>query len=704
MKDSRKIRLFDYEKADLIYIGFIILLAFIIFLPGLRAGRIMLPFPDDIYFDPGISYNTPIIEAFPTGSDVNLEFQPWNDYACERLNNGEMPYWNPYNLCGAPFFANSLNQLTYIPRLIFSLILPSENVLTALALMHFLLCGIGFYYFLKAFDISPIAAGIASFVLMFKFSDPTIMMMPPQALTLAYMPLCLLLGVKIIRGGRWLWVLLLAICMSCVMSSGYPIFFVHMSYLGLALLIWEYFRLRKSEGGIPRGAIPKILTVVILSVLFSLTQLLPLLRLISLSSERSAAGQMGMHFSFHLGVLVFMLFRDGTAPFSFEHPFGNLQNFDNLYIGILPFMLALPLFGQWRRKGYLFFIIAAVIAGIICFSKTPFHTVMRYLPGFGISPVPPLPVFFFCLVTALGFTIDHLCRPYGILSKRRLLPFVLAIIIIILLVNLAPLMKRSTTFYTSEHSLALKCKEYRKNDVGEQADPPRFFDNTNTSFMSANINIYPRIRLVQGYDSLILKHFIDEYAEHFPDRIQRGRRIVGGGYQPMPIDDFLYIEPYEEPWYFSYYGADGIISEPWEVGDWDVYEINGIKLHTVYMEGVVEASYGSRGMGKVIRKGPELLVHENIFSTLTSDYSISETYYPGWVYRFENENVTHLVQMDDKGFMMIPNIQPGDQRVEIFYEPSLERRGFILTIISFVLGGAFVLFMDKRSRLKNPDA
>ena len=91
MKESRKISLFDYEKTDWIYIGFIILLALIFFLPGLRPGLIMLPFPDDIYFDPGISYNTPINDAFPTGSDVNLEFQPWNDYACERLKNGEMP-------------------------------------------------------------------------------------------------------------------------------------------------------------------------------------------------------------------------------------------------------------------------------------------------------------------------------------------------------------------------------------------------------------------------------------------------------------------------------------------------------------------------------------------------------------------------------------------------------------------------------------
>jgi hypothetical protein len=49
MSGNRKIRLFDYEKSDLIFIGFLIILALWLFAPGLRAERIMLPFSDELF-------------------------------------------------------------------------------------------------------------------------------------------------------------------------------------------------------------------------------------------------------------------------------------------------------------------------------------------------------------------------------------------------------------------------------------------------------------------------------------------------------------------------------------------------------------------------------------------------------------------------------------------------------------------------------
>ena len=102
--------------------------------------------------------------------------------------------------------------------------------MTILALLHFLLAGVGFYYLLKAFDVCPLASGLATLVLLFKFSHPNVMMVPITALTLAFTPICLLLVIKLLRGGRWLFALYLAICLSCVISSGYPVFTAHFLY------------------------------------------------------------------------------------------------------------------------------------------------------------------------------------------------------------------------------------------------------------------------------------------------------------------------------------------------------------------------------------------------------------------------------------------------------------------------------------------
>ncbi len=104
MRDARKIKLFDYEPEDWIFLGLMILVALWMFIPGLRADRMMLPMPDDIFFDSSRAYDLEYGEV-PT-SDVNVMYQPWNDYACERLKAGEIPFWDPYNLCGTPFFAS----------------------------------------------------------------------------------------------------------------------------------------------------------------------------------------------------------------------------------------------------------------------------------------------------------------------------------------------------------------------------------------------------------------------------------------------------------------------------------------------------------------------------------------------------------------------------------------------------------------------
>jgi len=92
----RRTRLLDYEKADLVFIGFLIILSLWLFLPGLQSNRIMLVTPDD-FFVRETGYDTPYGAVI---TDINVMYQPWNDYACGRLKAGQFPYWNPYVLCG----------------------------------------------------------------------------------------------------------------------------------------------------------------------------------------------------------------------------------------------------------------------------------------------------------------------------------------------------------------------------------------------------------------------------------------------------------------------------------------------------------------------------------------------------------------------------------------------------------------------------
>ncbi len=734
MGKAVKIRLFDYDKTDLFFFGLLVALTLWLFAPGLNSSRMMLPYPDDIYVEGTYGYSM-FYEDFIMW-DPNLEYQPWNDYACERLKDGGMPFWNPYNLCGTPFFASSLHQLTYIPRLFFSIILPSQCVITALAILHFLLVGIGFFYLLKAYDISPVAAGIATFVLLFKFSHPVIMMSPPLGLTMAYTTLCLLLVIKLIRGGRWLFALYLAVCLSCVISSGYPVYVVHLLYLSLAILIFEFFRLRKSLTR-PALGVCKVAFGAVLSILISLTQLLPLV-LFSLSSARLQF--FGEHLTpfwnpaSYLQYVLYqnILFLPKTEGLSYIPAFES----GHLYLGIAPLLITLPFLGQWRDRAYSFFLAAGIVAGILTFSLTATDFALQYLPGFGISPSAPIPVFFFCVIAAFGVSLNHILKHRDIPSKPWLaaffvativltaLPLVLGliknsfpanfainytiftatsfliglgilikrwngntkplsvIIIIVLLATLLSPMKTWTRFFGPEGSWGLRCNEFFAGRDRYPLDKPRYFNATGTTMLAANINIYPRMRFVQGYDSLVLKHFTDQYQEHIPGGVLWGRRLIA-------------LEGETPGDYLGYAGVGKVILNPRYQAD-KTYE-EAVDIGILVREYPFKECSAIDAQCEMHRVNPEL-IEISIDAGSDTEIRVSETYYPAWRYRIDGGSDSHPARLGEKGFMVIPDITPGQHMIELFYDPWLEKLGLMLAAVSFVIGLMVIMRLEHVTR------
>jgi len=729
------VKLFDYEKADLIYFGSLLILSLWLFMPGFHADRIMMPFPDDMFTNEELGYTVSYDTTFPIGADVNLEYQPWNDYTCERLKQGHIPFWNPYNLCGTPFFANSLNQLTYIPRLILSLILPAVTVLTALAFLHFLLMGIGSYYLMKAYRVSPIAAGAAAFILLFKYTPPTIMMMPPLALTLALMPLGLLFAVKLMRGGRWLYAIYLGVCLSCLISSGYPVFTIHFLYFGIALVIFEYLYPQNSGNTNRKVGLYKIICGAILGLSFSLAQIIPTVQFYLLSSRPPIMGDISAHAHFmfaHLGMMIYQSLLFPSVSRTNVHTFA--QNLGNLYLGAVPFLLPLPLYGQWNNRAYRFFFGSSIIAALISFSTPLFHAAQRFIPGFGLSPVQPFPLFFFCFIFALGLSIDHLLKiikkpsrlqvilivivgalialiPYPVILLRRepenFIPnyivflfsevliliaillqmykrrtkFFASALLIVLAINLLPPMRRWVTFYGPENSLGLKC--HNSGSTGNYGlDKPRYYNATGTSFLSSNINIYPRLRLVQGYDSLVLKSFVDEFSKYIPKGVKRSRRLINNAGE---APDGLLRET----------GAGRVIHNPL-IEPVGARETAGcLELYTTdvsYPECTI-----TNGTCEMHRISPEC-IDITIDANQAADLKVAETYYPGWRYRLDGNPQAYKVQQSDEGFMKVPDISPGTKKATLFYDPRLERLGLILASLSFVIGIVFILLLDKRAK------
>src|SRR5262245_60318412 len=73
-----------------------------------------------------------------------------------RENLGEL-FWNPYQNCGQPFFANPLTGLLYPPHLLF-LVLEPVMALRAVTIVNLCVAGIGAYVLLRELGVGRTAA------------------------------------------------------------------------------------------------------------------------------------------------------------------------------------------------------------------------------------------------------------------------------------------------------------------------------------------------------------------------------------------------------------------------------------------------------------------------------------------------------------------------------------------------------------------
>jgi len=123
--------------------------------PVLLGGRILLPGGVE-------SWSASDSQA----EDVHRDTPAWDAIArCyparvllgRAIRSGELPLWNPHQMCGAPFLADGRNAVLYPPNLLFA-ILPPEWALGLLAALHLFAAGAFTYVFLRGLNISPAAS------------------------------------------------------------------------------------------------------------------------------------------------------------------------------------------------------------------------------------------------------------------------------------------------------------------------------------------------------------------------------------------------------------------------------------------------------------------------------------------------------------------------------------------------------------------
>jgi hypothetical protein len=92
---------------------------------------------------------THIVPWNPLLWDGIAEFYPWRLFAAESLRHGWIPLWNPHQLCGTPFVANSQSAVFYPLNLLF-VVLPVARAFGVSVWLHLALTGLFLYGYLRS--------------------------------------------------------------------------------------------------------------------------------------------------------------------------------------------------------------------------------------------------------------------------------------------------------------------------------------------------------------------------------------------------------------------------------------------------------------------------------------------------------------------------------------------------------------------------
>lgn len=210
------------------------------FLPGLLAG--------EYYSASGLLQ---LFEVFAFDAefvrqsiayDSMEQFEPWITFATKSLNNGFLPYWNPYQAGGVPLIANMQSAVFYPPNIGVFVFGPRVGNAVAFGLELFFL-GYATYAYLRSMSIEHFPATIV--MIAATFSGFAIHWLYwPHGNALFAVPLGLLAINKLTRTIDGRWVALLSIACAIPILGGFPGTAVQ---IGLLFVVYGTYRLLACE-------------------------------------------------------------------------------------------------------------------------------------------------------------------------------------------------------------------------------------------------------------------------------------------------------------------------------------------------------------------------------------------------------------------------------------------------------------------------
>ncbi len=392
--------------------------------------------------------------------DIFRYYHPAKFFAAESIQNGQIPFWNPYNYCGMPFLATLQHALFY-PLSLLCYLLPFNLGFKYFFIIHFLLGGIFMYLLCRHLRLDRFSSFISSIIFTFSGYLISTLNLLTTLSAVIWVPLIFLFFSVAIGNGtcerqkiKWYFSLLVGILLSFQFFSGQPdIVFITLQMLGIFLLYkiiilfytryrYEKFRDTSHFEPIPQGekeeregscrrrqpnlrqiqkgdyySLMKMFMPLLVSIicffLFITIQSIPFKELINYSTRSSGVTfERVTYWSLHPLELIGWVIPSFSRILLAGSKYGIGQLWlRNFYIGILSFvMVVLALKSNKKRIVYFFVILGAIFLSLSLGKFTPFYNFLfRFTPGFSLIRYPVKFMFLinFSLVILAGMGLDY---------------------------------------------------------------------------------------------------------------------------------------------------------------------------------------------------------------------------------------------------------------------------------------------------------
>ena len=344
--------------------------------------------------------------------DVMVQNHPFRDFFARALHEGQLPLWNAAINCGFPLFAEGQAGPLYPPNVILALLLPTWAALNWNIVLHLWLAGAGMYALVRAFGAVRPAALCAG--LCYALSGYMVVraMSPNFIAVCAWLPLLFWLVDRILKRGRFFYVLLFALVIGLQLLAGHP---QAALYGGVAVAgYWVYRSWVQGAGWITWSA---LVGAFVLGAALAAVQLGPTAELVQLSNR--GAGLSWASF------VAMSLPPERLATLLWPNFFGNSAHgtygsreigfFIQLcaYVGVVPLFLAWSALRE-RRDGQVGFFAVLALAGLVLAlgKYTAIFSFFYQIPGFSLFRIPTRFLLWFAVGVSVlcGLGLDQVLR------------------------------------------------------------------------------------------------------------------------------------------------------------------------------------------------------------------------------------------------------------------------------------------------------